>query len=408
MIHQKRRSSLLNQLGDGALVIISTNPIQKRSGDTDYPFRPNSDFYYLTGFNEPDSVAVFSHDCYTIFLRPNDKKKEIWEGRRLGIEEAPAKLNADKSYSIADLELELLKLIDNGGNIFFDSKSCPIDNKIVDILWRNEVYSVASYIHEMRLIKDEHEIELMQKAANISVNAHELAMQNTKSGLFEYEVQSIFDGYFTKNNSKHAYSPIIAGGQNACILHYIENNKPLNEGDLLLIDAGCEFEYYASDITRTFPISGTFSSPQKEVYQIVLDAQMAAINSIRPGVKVNEPHVIASNIIRDGLIDLGILETDGELSEFYMHRTGHSIGIDVHDVGTYKKDDYEKTFVSGMVITVEPGIYINNDDKINPIYRNIGVRIEDDVLVTNDGNKVLTESLVKEIKDIELIMNNQI
>jgi Xaa-Pro aminopeptidase len=406
MIHKKRRSSLLNQLGDDALVIVSTNPVQNRSNDTDYPYRPNSDFYYLTGFTEPDSVAVFSKDCYTIFLRQSDKNKEIWDGRRLGVVDAPNKLHANKSFSIESLESELSRLLSNKNNIFFDPKSYRIDNIIIESLNLYEFNSAANYIHEMRLIKDDNEVELMQKAANISIQAHEIAMKSVKPDMFEYEIQSIFDAQFTKNNSKHAYSPIVAGGENACILHYIENNKMLNKDSLILIDAGCEFEYYASDITRTFPICGSFSSPQKEVYQIVLDAQNAAINCIKPGIKVSMPHTIASNIIKEGLIHLGILKAQGELSEFYMHRTGHWIGIDVHDVGTYTNNGEDRVFESGMVITVEPGIYINNNDKINPMYRNIGIRIEDDVLVTNNGNKVLTGSLVKEIKDIESMMNN--
>ena len=406
MIHQKRRLSLLNQLDDDAIVVISTNPQQQRSGNTDYPFRPNSDFYYLTGFSEPESVAVISHNSYTIFLRARDKQKEIWDGKRLGVEDAKETLNADKSYSINLLEEALLKLTDKAKYIYFDPKSCPIDNTISDIMSKHEFKSAATYIHEMRLVKDEHEVRLMQRAADISVSAHELAMKYVRPGLFEYEVQSIFDGHFKKNNSEHSYSPIVAGGENACTLHYIENNKKLNKDDLVLIDAGCEVECYASDITRTLPVGGTFSEAQTQIYQIVLDAQIAAIESIKPGVLVNEPHKIASKIITRGLIDLGILERDGELSQFYMHGTGHWIGLDVHDVGNYKVDNNNRVFLSGMVITVEPGIYIGNNDKINPAYHNTGVRIEDNVLVTDNGNTVLTGSLVKEVKDIESIMNN--
>jgi Xaa-Pro aminopeptidase len=406
MIHKKRRLSLLNKLDDNAIVIISTNPQQQRSGDTYYPYRPNSDFYYLTGFNEPEAVAVISRTSYSIFLRPRDKDREVWDGKRLGVKSAPSKLNADKSFSIESLKDNLPNLLNQQSTVFFDPDLFLIDTNIVDTLPDIKFNSVAHHIHEMRLIKDEHEISIMKKAASISVNAHEIAMKYTRPGLFEYEVQSIFDGYFTKNNSQHAYSPIVAGGENACVLHYIENIKPLNECDLVLIDAGCEVECYASDITRTFPISGTFSSSQRQIYQIVLDAQIAAIDCIKPGVIVTEPHKIASNIIRQGLIDIGILDRNGDLSQFYMHGTGHWIGLDVHDVGEYKYKESPRKFQSGMVITVEPGIYINNNDKINPAYHNIGIRIEDDVLVTDNGNTVLTGSLVKEINDIESIMKN--
>jgi Xaa-Pro aminopeptidase len=246
----------------------------------------------------------------------------------------------------------------------------------------------------------------MQKAANISVQAHESAMQQTKAGLFEFEIASVFDAGFRKNNSEHAYTPIVAGGENACILHYIENNKVLKDGDLLLIDAGCEVEGYASDITRTFPINGKFSEAQQQIYQIVLDAQLSAIECIKPSEAVSKPHQIATHVIQQGLIGLGILQQGDDLSQFYMHGTGHWLGLDVHDVGEYKQDNQHRQFTPGMVTTVEPGIYIRKDDKINPIYWNIGIRIEDDVLVTEQGNTVLTGSLVKTINEIESLMKN--
>jgi Xaa-Pro aminopeptidase len=257
----------------------------------------------------------------------------------------------------------------------------------------------------MRLIKDKAEISSMQKSANISIIAHQQAMQQIKPGMFEYELQSIFDSHFTKNNAQHAYTPIVAGGKNACILHYIKNNKILNNGDLVLIDAGCEFEYYASDITRTFPVNGRFSVAQKQIYQLVLNAQLAAIECIKPDISINKPHQIASNIIKNGLISLGLLAENEALSKFYMHGTSHWLGIDVHDVGAYKINQQYRTFKKGMVVTVEPGIYINKNDKINPIYHNIGIRIEDDILVTATGNTVLTKNLAKTINEIEALMN---
>ncbi|SFV78828.1 Xaa-Pro aminopeptidase [hydrothermal vent metagenome] len=407
MIHQNRRKELLSQLDEGALVIISTNPEQLRNGDVHYPFRPHSDFWYLTGFTEPQAVAVFSKDTYTIFLRDKDPAREIWDGKRLGVSDAPQALKADKAYSIDELKTQLPKLIANAATLYYDFKPCTLDDEIIQHLAKTQYQSLATYAHEMRLIKDAGEIELMQKAADISVNAHQLAMQQTHADLLEFEVASVFDAEFRKNNAEHAYTPIVAGGENACVLHYIENNKVLNDGDLLLIDAGCEVEGYASDITRTFPVNGTFSKAQRQIYQIVLDAQLAAIESIKPGVMVVKPHQIATHVIQQGLIDLGILQADGDLSQFYMHGTGHYLGLDVHDVGAYQKNDQHRQYETGMVTTVEPGIYIRKDDKINPIYWGIGIRIEDDVLITNNGNTVLTGALVKEIDDIESLMREK-
>ncbi|HAD99054.1 MAG TPA: Xaa-Pro aminopeptidase [Gammaproteobacteria bacterium] len=407
MIHQNRRKELLSQLDEGALVIISTNPEQLRNGDVHYPFRPHSDFWYLTGFTEPQAVAVFSKDTYTIFLRDKDPAREIWDGKRLGVSDAPQALKADKAYSIDELKTQLPKLIADATTLYYDFKPCTLDDEIIAYLPKTQYQSLASYVHEMRLIKSDGEIELMQKAADISVNAHQLAMWQTRADLFEFEVASVFDAEFRKNNAEHAYTPIVAGGENACVLHYIENNKILNDGDLLLIDAGCEVEGYASDITRTFPVNGTFSAAQRQIYQIVLDAQLAAIESIKPGVVVVKPHQIATHVIQQGLVDLGILQADGDLSQFYMHGTGHYLGLDVHDVGAYQKNDQHRQYEIGMVTTVEPGIYIRKDDKINPIYWDIGIRIEDDVLITNSGNTVLTGALVKEIDDIESLMREK-
>ncbi|ABL01909.1 aminopeptidase P, Metallo peptidase, MEROPS family M24B [Candidatus Ruthia magnifica str. Cm (Calyptogena magnifica)] len=404
MIHQKRRHALLNELDDNAIVLVSTNPEKNRSGDVNYPFRVHSDFYYLTGFQEPEALAVFSKENYTIFLRPKDKIREIWDGKRLGIDDAPNTLKSNHAFSIDLLKEKLPQIILNN-QVYFDTKTCQLDNDISRLLSNHQLKSLAPTLHEMRLIKDMLEINIMQKAANISIKAHQLAMQTIQPNMFEFEVQSIFDGYFTKNNAQHAYTPIIAGGENACILHYIENNKKLNKNDLILIDAGAEVDCYASDITRTFPVNGQFSRAQKQIYQIVLDAQINAINVIKPGVKINEPHKVATNIIKQGLINLGILKTGADLSQFYMHGTGHWLGLDVHDVGQYKKDDHHRKFVAGMITTVEPGIYIRKNDKISPIYHNIGIRIEDDVLVTTSGNTVLTKSLAKEINEIESLMS---
>ena len=405
MIHQNRRKELLSQIDDNAVIVISTNPEQFRNGDVTFPFRPHSDFFYLTGFQEPQAVAVISRSTYTMFLRDKDPDREIWDGERLGLADAPETLKLEKALNINLLEDHLSQLITAENVVYFDEKPCDLDRTLGNLLSSYTLKSLQDPLHEMRLIKDEFEMSTMQRAANVSMVAHVLAMQHVSPNMFEYELQSIFDAHFVKNNAVHAYTPIVAGGQNACILHYIENNKPLKDGDLVLIDAGCEFENYASDITRTFPVNGRFNTAQKQIYQIVLDAQLAAIDSIKPGVSVHKPHEIASSIIRQGLESLGLLASDEPLSNFYMHGTGHWLGMDVHDVGKYQHNQQHRKFEEGMVITVEPGIYIRKSDKINPIYHDIGIRIEDDVWVTNAGNTVLTEQLAKTIDEIETLMN---
>jgi len=405
MIHQNRRKELLSQLDDNCVLILSTNPEQFRNGDVTFPFRPQSDFFYLTGFEEPEAVAVISKESYSMFLRPKDETREIWDGARLGLTQAPSALNLDHAYDINQLEDKLAQLIPANSCIYFDAKSCMLDSKITNLLSQYNPISLQAPLHEMRLIKEESEILTMQKAADISSVAHTLAMAQVTPGMFEYELQSVFDAHFVKNNTQHAYTPIVAGGKNACVLHYIENNQPLKSGDLVLIDAGCELDYYASDITRTFPVNGLFSEPQKKIYQIVLDAQLAAIDSIKPGADVHKPHKVACDIIQQGLENLGLLAPGEPLSKFYMHGTGHWLGMDVHDVGKYQINKQHRVFEKGMVITVEPGIYIRKDDKIDPIYHNIGIRIEDDVVVTDQGNTVLTGSLIKTINEIEALMS---
>ena len=404
MIYQKRRKQLLSKLAKNALVIIATNQQQIRSKDLHYPFRPNSDFWYLTGFKEPMAVAVFCDDNYTIFLQDKDKLKEIWDGERLGVKKALSTLKADKSYSINELQQILPKLISENKKIYYDFKPTNIDEEILLLLKKSKYHSYTKYLHEMRLIKKPEEIKIMQKAADISIKAHKTAMLKTKANMFEFEIASIFDSEFKKNNCEHAYQPIVAGGKNACTLHYIKNNKSLKNNQLLLIDAGCEVEGYAADITRTFPINGKFNKAQKQIYQIVLKAQLAAIESVKVNESIINPHKIAVRIIKDGLKKLGILQ-DNNLAQFYMHGTCHWLGLDVHDVGEYKQKNKYRKFKTGMVTTVEPGIYISKNDKIDPMYWDIGIRIEDNVLVTKNGNQVLTSGLIKNIKDIEKLMN---
>jgi len=408
MIHQKRRQELLSRLSDNAVVIVSSNSEQKRNSDVNYPFRPDSSFWYLTGFTEADAIAVFSKKNYSIFLRPKDKTKEIWNGKRLGVKSATKVLLADNAYSIDDFLKTIHKLIDKNNLVYFDDFSTNKLNENITSILANVAKSLNPVISEMRLIKDSNEIQNMQTAANLAAKAHMTAMTKVSPGLYEYHVAAEIDAEFRTGNSDHAYPPIVASGKNSCILHYTENNKILNDGDLLLIDAGCESLGYASDITRTFPINGRFSKAQKQIYQIVLSAQKSAISSIKPGEKVNTPHEIACDIISRELIKLGIMKELNNLSEFYMHKTGHWLGLDVHDVGEYEIDNDFRDFEEGMVTTVEPGIYIRKNDKIDPKYWNIGIRIEDDVLVTKDGNHVLSKSAVKEVKDIEYLMSQNI
>jgi len=408
MIHQKRRQELLSRLSDNTIVIVSSNSEQKRNSDVNYPFRPDSSFWYLTGFTEPDAIVVFSKKNYSIFLRPKDKTKEIWNGKRLGVKAAPKALLADNAYSIDDFLKTIHKLIDKDNLVYFDNFSTNKLNANITSILANVAKSLNPVISEMRLIKDSIEIQNMQTAANLAAKAHMTAMTKVSPGLFEYHVAAEIDAEFRTGNSDHAYPPIVASGENSCVLHYTENNKILNDGDLLLIDAGCESLGYASDITRTFPINGHFSKAQKQIYQIVLSAQKSAIASIKPGEKVNTPHEIACDIISRELTKLGIMKELNNLSEFYMHKTGHWLGLDVHDVGEYEIDNDFRDFEEGMVTTVEPGIYIRKNDKIDSKYWNIGIRIEDDVLVTKDGNHVLSKSAVKEVKDIEYLMNQNI
>ncbi|MDC0198231.1 aminopeptidase P N-terminal domain-containing protein [Candidatus Thioglobus sp.] len=414
MIHQKRRQELLSRLSKGAVVIVSTNSEQKRNSDVCYPFRPDSNFWYLTGFEEPDAIAVFSEKNYSVFLRPKDETKEIWNGLRLGVDLAPKKLLADQAFDIDKFFEKIHSLINNKSVIYFDApgnggwkdnSSTNIHNHKINSIYESVLHPLNPHISEMRLIKDKNEVKNMQKAANLAADAHLKAMKLSQPGLFEYHITAGFDSNFRKRNSEHAYPPIVASGENACILHYTENSKELKDGDLILIDAGCEINGYASDITRTFPINGKFTDAQKEIYEIVLDAQRAAIASIKPGASSNLPHEVASEIITKGLIKLEIMKTPNDLSKFYMHNTGHWLGLDVHDVGSKLVENKFREFISGMVTTVEPGIYIRKDDRIDSKYWGIGIRIEDDVLVTESGNHVLSEKAIKDIDAIEHFMS---
>jgi len=425
-----RREQLMSEIGTGNIALIASAKVRSRNRDVDYPFRQDSDFFYLTGFNEPDALAVFipgrEQGEYILFCKEYDEKKALWEGAHAGLEGATADFSADDAFPIDDLSDILPGLLENKEKVFYPmGRDAAFDHQLME--WINhirsqtrsgvnapgELVSLEHTQHEMRLIKTEAELELMRTAADVSVKAHMRAMQQCKAGLFEYQIESEIIHEFMNNGLRDvAYPSIVAGGENACVLHYVENNSVLNEGDLLLIDAGAECNHYAADITRTFPVNGRFSTEQKALYQLVLDAQYAAIEEIKPNAPWNKAHDVSVEVLTAGLVDLGLLTGDVEqlikdeaYKAFYMHRIGHWLGMDVHDVGDYKIDNEWRVLEVGMVLTIEPGLYIPKDcADVAEKWRGIGIRIEDDVVVTETGYEVLTQAAVKEIAEIEALM----
>lgn len=401
--------------------------------DVEYNFRQDSDFYYLTGFNEPDAVAVLTPDHeeheFVLFVRPKDLEKEIWTGYRTGVEAAKEKYGADEAYSIEELDEKLAEYLKNSDRLYYRFGHDEDFNQRVIGFWRKQLAAYpkrgtgptvladpSPILHPLRLVKTPEELELMRRAAEIAVEAHNLARDLARPGRYEYEVQAEMERLFALNGGGPAYPSIVASGGNACILHYVENTRQMQEGDLLLIDAGCCYQYYNSDITRTFPVGGTFSPEQKAIYDIVLEAQKQAIAHVRPGTPYNENHDAAVRTIVEGLLDLGLLKGDiDEIIEeehykpFYMHRTGHWLGLDVHDVGVYQHgEDNWHVLQAGNVLTVEPGIYISpyiqtaeEQPDVDEKWHGIGVRIEDDVLVTTEGCEVLTAGVPKSVEAME-------
>ena len=426
---ERRRRQLMRMVGTGGIAILPAAPVRKRSRDVEYNYRQDSDFFYLTGFTEPDAVAVLvpgrPQGEYLLFCRERDPDRELWDGSRAGQDGAVADFGADDAFPIDDIDDIIPGLIEGCSRVYYTmGMYADFDTHVAD--WVNSLRSGLSrgvhtpqefvaldhLLHDMRLYKSRSEISAMRKSAKIAVAAHKRAMQMTRPGLFEYEVEAEFRHEFRRNGAWTSYNPIVGGGANACTLHYVENSAELKDGDLLLIDAGCELDYYASDITRTFPVNGRFNAEQRAVYEIVLEAQTAAIEKTVKGNHWNDPHDAAVRVITRGLRDLGLLEgklpkliKDGAYRPFYMHRTGHWIGIDVHDVGDYKVGDEWRVLEPGMVTTVEPGIYIPNKRNIPKAFRNIGVRIEDDVAITAKGPDVLSKGLPSEPDAIEALMN---
>ncbi|MFQ5470609.1 MAG: Xaa-Pro aminopeptidase [Gammaproteobacteria bacterium] len=428
--YKKRRKKLMQIMGSNSIAILPAPLTQYRNRDVEYPYRPDSDFYYLTGFSEPDSVAVLVPDRqqaqYLLFCNERDPKVEIWSGPRAGQEGACEVFGADDAFPIADIDDILPGLLEDKETVYY-TMGCntEFDHKLME--WVNQVkqksrvgvhapvefVALDHHVHEMRLYKSKHEIKLMKKAASISAEAHKRAMRICQPGMMEYQIESELVHEFMQHGCKSpAYPSIVGGGKNACVLHYIANDQPLNDGDLLLIDAGVENKGYASDITRTFPVNGKFTDAQKAIYEIVLAAQKAAIDEVKPGNHWNDAHEVAVKVIVKGLIKLGILKgtvrsviKDESYRRFYAHRTGHWLGMDVHDVGDYKVGGVWRLLEPGMVLTVEPGIYIPAGTKgVAKKWWDIGVRIEDDVLVTRDGHEILSKNVPKSVDEIEALM----
>ena len=427
---EQRRQSLMQQIGAGNIAIIASALTKIRNRDVEYPFRQDSDFYYLTGFSEPDAVAVFipgrKQGEYIIFCREYDPKKALWEGAHAGLEGAIESHGADDAFPIDDLDEILPGMLENQGVVYYPmGKDSDLDHKILE--WTNEIrnqsrtgisapvefISLEHVLHEMRLFKSPAEIELLKQAAEVSSKAHIRAMQMCGSCTTEYQVEAeLLHEFMSHGLRSSAYPSIVAGGKNACVLHYTKNMSRLRNGDLLLIDAGAECDHYAADITRTFPISGRYTKAQKQLYELVLEAQLAAIAKVRPGIAWDQSHEVAIEVLTAGLVDLGILQ--GVLAEliaaeaykpFYMHRIGHWLGMDVHDVGEYKIEGEWRLLEPGMVLTIEPGLYIPEDcQEVSAKWRGIGIRIEDDVLVTDDGCEVLSAGAPKTVQDIEALM----
>ena len=431
--YESRRRNFMNQMGDKSIAIIPSAEEVVRSRDTHFPFRQDSNFWYLTGFHEPNAMAVFipgrAQGEFVLFCRDRDIDREIWDGYREGPDGARANFGADDAFPIDDLDEILPGLIEGREKVFFRiGQNVDLDrhlNQWLDHIRQQsrsgasvpgEIVDPQHILHEMRLIKSSAEVKLMRKAAKISAEAHCNAMNIAKPGIHEYELQAEIEYHFARNGaSGAAYSSIVGSGANACVLHYITNSKKTESDDLVLIDAGAEYQGYAADITRTFPVNGRYGEAQKAIYELVLKAQLAAIDLCRPGVKFNEPHEACVQIITQGLVDLGLLNgvvdqliKDRAYMDFYMHRAGHWLGLDVHDVGEYKIDGADsewREFEPGMVTTIEPGIYIQaNNEKVDARWRGIGVRIEDDVLITKDGHEVLTSAVPKTVADTEALM----
>ena len=427
--YARRRRQLMRMAGEDAIIILAAAPERVRNNDNHYPYRQDSDFLYLTGFREPEAVLVLvpgrKHGESLLFCRERDPEREAWDGPRAGTEGAVEAFGMDDAYPWDDLDDILPGLIEGRSRVYYHlGRDAEFDLKLIGWVNRvraqikrgvsppHEFLALGHLLHDLRLFKSRDEIALMRRSASIAADAHIRAMQCTRPGMFEYEVEAELMHAFRRNGAVSSYEPIVGGGANACVLHYRANDSQLRDGDLLLIDAGAELAGYASDITRTFPVNGRYSAAQRLIYQAVLDAQLAAIAAVRPGASWIAPHNAAVKVLCERLLDLGLLRgtlqqclKDESYRRFYMHKTGHWIGLDVHDVGDYRIDGEYRLLEPGMVLTIEPGLYIAPDAKgVAAKWRGIGVRIEDDVLVTRDGNEVLSRAVPKAADEIEGLM----
>ncbi len=428
MVYATRRQKLMQQIGNG-IAIIPNAPIRQRNSDVHYPYRPDSDFYYLTHFPEPHSVAVLAPGNvdgeYILFCRENNPDQERWEGHRAGLNGAEDTYHADLAYSISEIDHVIPKLLKNREKIHYCIGRYPdFDQSVIKwlntarrqirsgIATPNSIVDISRTIHEQRLFKQHAEFKSLEHAADVSVQAHLRAMQTCEPGMMEYEIQANLESCFRENGCDFAYPSIVASGANACVLHYVQNSRKMQDGDLLLIDAGAEFDCYAADITRTFPVNGKFTSEQKLVYEVVLEAQKSAIDCVHPGNRYNDVDRAAKLTLVDGLIDLDILKMSADEAleskaflPYYMHKIGHWLGLDVHDVGEYYDSDGSRQLQPGMYMTVEPGLYLSASEDLDERWHGIGIRIEDDVLVTENSHIVMTKGVPKSISDIEQVMS---
>jgi Xaa-Pro aminopeptidase len=427
-MHEGRRNEFFDALAAGAspsaVAVLPATPVFVRNNDVEHEYRQDSDFFYLTGFDEPESVVVLDavERKMTLFVRPRDPEREVWDGPRAGLDGAKATYGAHEAFAIGELDAKLPDLLQNRRRLVYRlARNRAFDDVVFTALDRvrarhrkgvtapSEIIDPATILHEMRLRKRPGEVDAMRHAARITREAHETAMARARPGMHEYEVEALLIDTFRRRGSERpAYGSIVGSGPNACVLHYRKNDRRIDEGDLLLIDAGCEYAYYASDVTRTFPVGRTFSREQQAIYELVLEAQLKGIDATRTGTTLDAIHASTVDVITRGLVRLGLLsgepekliETDA-YKRFFMHRTSHWLGMDVHDVGTYFVDGKPRPLEDGMVITVEPGLYIApGDTTVPPEWRGIGVRIEDDVLVTPSTPEVLTAGIPKTVDEV--------
>jgi Xaa-Pro aminopeptidase len=433
-MQKSQLAQFIKRIGEDSVVIIPSAPEATRSNDTQYRYRQSSDFFYLTGFEEPEAIAVINpadkERAYTLFVRPRDPEREIWEGRRAGIEGAINEHGADAAFPISEFPEKLRDILNNKRTLYYriGAGNRELDDLIIKriaelrMLGRKKmsapeaIIDAGAVLHEMRLIKNDDEIQLMQRAADITAKGHIEAMKKARPGMNEYEIEALIEYIFRQNGAAApAYTSIIGGGANATVLHYVSNDDVLRDGELLLVDAGAEYKGYAADITRTFPVNGRFTEAQRDIYNLVLEAQISCVEKAHPGVTIDELKDHSIELLTEGMVRLGLLKgepkkliEEEKYKQFYMHGLGHFLGLDVHDVGRYYKDDAPRTLESGMVITIEPGLYIAAETKDVPEkYLGIGVRIEDDVLITTEGNRVLTKDAPKQIEEIEALIGHR-